>query len=317
MQNLFASKLASKLPRIVSNSTSYLYPSPLLRTEVNHVLRRYTAAELPAHFSSHFRSSRHPWQSQNILSQKIYGFIPTTALAKRLTTNAIWTKGFISSNVSFLKLQFPKKRLGYHSSFDYQNRSWLSWLRSQTPDRVVLGLILTNTAVFMLWRLADEQFMIQNFTISVNNFNSGRIHTLITSAFSHIDIGHIVSNMLGLYFFGMQIGQTFGADFLLKLYLSGAVVGSIFYLIHHAFIASKGASGAVNAIMLLQIFLFPKSTIFLDFFIPVPAMLLGVFIIGKDLLRVIEGDPQISGATHLGGVAVAAVAWARIRKGRF
>lgn len=41
--------------------------------------------------------------------------------------------------------------------------------------------------------------------ISVENVRSGRIHTLITSAFSHVEIGHIVSNMIGLYFFGMNV----------------------------------------------------------------------------------------------------------------
>lgn len=36
----------------------------------------------------------------------------------------------------------------------------------------------------------------------------------------------------------------------------------------------KGASGAVNAILLLDIFLFPRKTLMFDFFIPVPAILL-------------------------------------------
>lgn len=40
----------------------------------------------------------------------------------------------------------------------------------------------------------------------------------------------------------------------------------------------QGASGAVNAIMLLDMFLFPKSTILVEFIIPVPAILLVTFI---------------------------------------
>lgn len=197
---------------------------------------------------------------------------------------------------------------------------------------MVLGLIVANVAIFLLWRIADEKFMIKNFTISLDNFKSGRLHTLITHAFSHVDTWHIVSNMVGLYFFGINVGRNFGPEFLLKLYLAGAIGGSVFYLIHQAYkaqtskdlsaiIASKelalGASGAVNAVMLLDIFLFPKNILYLDFFIPVPAILLGIFLIGKDMLRIIEGDSQISGSAHLGGVAVAAIAWAGVRKGRF
>ncbi|KAG4378659.1 hypothetical protein GLYMA_17G080300v4 [Glycine max] len=88
-----------------------------------------------------------------------------------------------------------------------------------------------------------------------------------------------------------------------------------------AMIASKelalGASGAVNAVMLLDIFLFPKATLYLNFFVPVPAVLLGIFLIGKDMLRILEGNSQISASAHLGGAAVAAIAWAGVRKGRF
>lgn len=197
---------------------------------------------------------------------------------------------------------------------------------------MVLGLIIANGAIFLLWGIADEKFMIKNFTVSLDNFKSGRLHTLITNAFSHVDTWHLVFNMLGLYFFGLNVGRNFGPEFLLKLYLAGAVGGSVFYLMHQAYkaqaskdwramIVSKeiamGASGAVNAIMLLDIFLFPKATIYYNFFIPVPAIFLGIFWIGNDLLRIMEGDSQISGSAHLGGAAVAALAWARVRKGRF
>ncbi|CAL0325758.1 unnamed protein product [Lupinus luteus] len=222
-------------------------------------------------------------------------------------------------------------RQTFHSnqSSNFYQRAWRSWIHRLTPFDVVLGLIGANVAVFLLWRIADENFMINNFTISLDNIKSGRLHTMITNAFSHTDAGHIISNMIGLYFFGMNIGRNFGTDFLIKLYLAGAVGGAVFYLVHQAYKAQTskliwrpkelalGASAAVNAIMLLDIFLSPKATLYLDFFIPVPAILLGVYLIGKDMLRILEGDSHISGATHMGGAAVAAIAWARVRKGRF
>ncbi|TYI22437.1 hypothetical protein ES332_A06G103500v1 [Gossypium tomentosum] len=73
--------------------------------------------------------------------------------------------------------------------------------------------------------------------VSLDNFKSGRLHTLITSAFIHIDIEHIVSNMIRLYFFGYNIGRIFGPEYLLRLFLAGAMGGSVFYLVHHAFLA--------------------------------------------------------------------------------
>lgn len=201
-----------------------------------------------------------------------------------------------------------------------------------TTEHAILGLIAANIGVFFLWRIVDPEIMRKHFMISVDNFTSGRLHTLVTSAFSHIQLDHIFSNMLGLYFFGNSIGHNFGGGFLLKLYLAGAVGGSVFYLIHHAFMSSTskgsgmwyvdpkkieglGASGAVNAVMLLNIFLFPKATVYVNFFIPVPAILLGAILIGTDLWRTTEKNSQISGSAHLGGAFVAAVAWVALKKG--
>lgn len=199
-----------------------------------------------------------------------------------------------------------------------------------SPETVVYGLIGVNVGVFLLWKLADPTFMKKNFTISLDNVRNGRIHTLITSAFSHIDGYHIFSNMIGLYFFGSSVGNLFGSQFLLKLYLAGALGGSIFFLLHKFVVTGSdksgrnrylqyatglGASGAVNAVMLLDIFLFPKNIIYFEFFIPVPAALFGAFIIGHDLWRVKQGDTHVSGSAHLGGAVVAALAWARIAKG--
>ncbi|KAI3848109.1 hypothetical protein MKW92_020678 [Papaver armeniacum] len=172
-----------------------------------------------------------------------------------------------------------------------------SWFPS--TDGVLWGLIVANTA--------ETKFMKQNFAVVF-------IH--------HIDVGHLFSNMIGLLFFGRTIGRIFGPKFLLNLYLAGAIGGSVFYLVHHAFIdPSKkgrqglGSSGAVNAIVLLYIFLFPKSKLYFYLVIPVPAMLAGAFLVGKDLYRMKMADGKISGEAHLGGAAVAAIAWFGIRTG--
>nr|AIY60771.1 rhomboid protein Cabca_PARL [Cabomba caroliniana] len=193
----------------------------------------------------------------------------------------------------------------------------------------VLGLVVANAAVYISWRVMDVEFMKKNFMISVENLMSGRLHTLITSAFSHVDLGHLFSNMIGLYFFGTSIERLFGSRFLLNLYIAGAISGSVLFVAHKVFMvrnskdlsapywrhmAALGASGAVNAVILLHIFLFPRDVLYLQFIIPVPAMLLGALLIGNDLLRVYQGDSHISGVSHLGGAVIAALAWARIRK---
>ncbi|KAK7292159.1 hypothetical protein RIF29_07896 [Crotalaria pallida] len=280
-------------------------------------------------FNSHHRIIFHKLPIPIPNPKPVFHSIPTSI--RSFLSNPLITR-LRPAPLSHCKPRAYFRRHTFHfnqTSNSFYRRAWRSWISRLTPNDVVLGLIGANVAIFLLWRVADQKFMINNFTISLDNIKSGRLHTVITNAFSHIETGHIISNMIGLYFFGMNIGRNFGTEFLLKLYFAGAVGGAVFYLVHQAYKAQTsklswrskelalGASAAVNAIMLLDIFLFPKATLYLDFFIPVPAVLLGIYLIGKDMLMILEGDSRISGAAHLGGAVVAAIAWARVRKGRF
>ncbi|PWZ12154.1 RHOMBOID-like protein 12, mitochondrial [Zea mays] len=219
-----------------------------------------------------------------------------------------------------------------------QGATWASWMES--ADGAVWMLIGANVAVFLLWRVADPGFMRKHFMISLDNFKSGRLHTLLTSAFSHAEFNHLFANMFGLFFFGSslvlhlrpnpmaqdlqtlflqvlvrQITNVFGPAFLLKLYVGGALTGSVFFLLEKAFLAYRkqdyvgwdtsraaelGASAAVNATMLLQIFLYPKGLVYIYFVIPVPAALMGAGLIGADLVRLkrtTNWQQQLTGPT--------------------
>ncbi|WOL02567.1 RHOMBOID-like protein 12, mitochondrial isoform X1 [Canna indica] len=243
---------------------------------------------------------------------------------------AVGLKGLVVDGVRALKISFQRR-----SGFDpkrFLSRAQRSlgsnWIPGLGGNEVVFGLLGANVAVFLLWRIADPAFMRNHFMISLDNFKRGRLHTLITSSFSHSDTDHLITNMIGLYFFGSSIANLFGPNFLLKLYLAGALGGSVFYLLHKAFmvpstkgyrgwdesrIPALGASAAVNAIILLNVFLFPKNIYYINFVIPVPAALMGAFLIGTDLWRIKKGEGHIAGSAHLGGAVVAALVWARLR----
>lgn len=124
-----------------------------------------------------------------------------------------------------------------------------------------------------------------------------------------------------------MVSRLFGPAFLFKLYVAGALGGSIFFLLHRTYVETArpfyhgayalGASAAVNAIILLDVFLFPKNIYYVNLVIPVPAILMGAFIIGSDLWRITKGDEHISGSAHMGGAFVALIAWAAVKKGWF
>uniref|UniRef100_A0ACD5W9E4 Uncharacterized protein n=1 Tax=Avena sativa TaxID=4498 RepID=A0ACD5W9E4_AVESA len=190
---------------------------------------------------------------------------------------------------------------------------------------MVLMLVGANVAAFVLCCLAGPRFTMDHFTTSLDNFKSGRLHTLLTGAFCHINVNHLLKNMGSFYFFGSSIAGMFGPAFLLKLYVSGAVTGSAFFLAEMACLAPReeglggwktpalGASAAVRATIFLEIFLYPKRILYLHFFIPAPAAIVGAGFIAADLWRVKKGRSGVAGSAHLGGTFVAALVWAKLK----
>ena len=46
--------------------------------------------------------------------------------------------------------------------------------------------------------------------VSIEGLRAGRVWTAVTSAFSHQQFMHLAANMIGLYFFGRDMGRRFG-----------------------------------------------------------------------------------------------------------
>lgn len=115
--------------------------------------------------------------------------------------------------------------------------------------RLVNVLIGANVAVFGMWHLdgISKDWMMRHFTSSLEAFFSGRLHTLLTCAFSHVSMGHLGLNMVGLYFFGPTALASLGNSRFLMLYASAAVVGSLAQLFFEYRDAVRKASAMQNA----------------------------------------------------------------------
>lgn len=205
---------------------------------------------------------------------------------------------------------------------------WLS-----DSDAVVKGLIGLNIAGFLLWRVAPGG-MHTHATVSIEGLRAGRVWTVLTAAFSHQDIWHLGGNMLGLYFFGRDVGRLFGGKRLLALYLAGAAVGSLAHCGWYYYQACKtgqgrygrarwfgftpsalGASAAVNSIMVVDILLFPARTVLLYGILPMPAALLGALWLYQDVSGTLGGHSHIAHAGHLGGAATGLAFFLAFKRG--
>ncbi len=124
--------------------------------------------------------------------------------------------------------------------------------------------------------------------------------TVITSIFLHGSMGHILANMITLYFFGRYLYALVGQKKFLVVYFIGGILGNIFYiLLGPPLSIAIGASGAVFAVGGALAVIRPKLRVFV---FPIPAPLpLWAAVIGGFLI--ISFFPNVAWQAHLGGLA--------------
>jgi len=126
-----------------------------------------------------------------------------------------------------------------------------------------------------------------------------RLWTIVTSLFLHGGIGHILANMITLYFLGRYVCALVGEKRFLIVYFIGGILGNIFYI----FLAPPlsiviGASGAVFAVGGVLTVMRPRLRV-LVFPIPIP-LPLWVAVVAGFLL--ISFFPNVAWQAHLGGL---------------
>ena len=145
---------------------------------------------------------------------------------------------------------------------------------------------------------------------------SDRPWTIVTNLFIHGGIGHILANMITLYFFGSYLLRLLGQRNFLIIYFLGGIAGNLFYILLAPPISiAIGASGAVFALGGVLTVLRPKLKVLV---FPIPAPLpLWTAVIGGFLI--VSFFPGVAWQAHLGGLVVGLIAgyYFRRRERRF
>lgn len=195
-----------------------------------------------------------------------------------------------------------------------------------TPQKasMVTTLIVISVAVFVLQQVLnvffpgtggrENRFMTEWFALSGQNFRELKVWTILSYGFLHSTVGffHIFGNMLGLFFIGRIVEPLIGRERFLGLYLGGALLGGVVYLLFHfdGFGLVVGASASVMAILAFFCLLYPERpiTLLLFFIIPITVKPKWVFwgslavSVGGILLYELRGDSRVAHSAHLGGI---------------
>ena len=197
---------------------------------------------------------------------------------------------------------------------------------------MLLRLIYINVGIFLVLRLMALVAFFAGFNIDTAmawlEMPSGIISflhrpwTLITYAFTHYEILHILFNMLWLYWLGRIFLEYFTPKQLTGLYLLGAIGGGALYLAAFNLLPHPvgpemhllGASASVMAIVVAVSVYAPDYKIGLLFIGEISLKWVAIITVVLNLISIDGGN--IGGhVAHLGGILVgAAFAW-QIKRG--
>jgi membrane associated rhomboid family serine protease len=132
---------------------------------------------------------------------------------------------------------------------------------------------------------------------------------LLTYAFVHASVPHLVFNMFGVYMFGSDLERVWGPRRYVAYYLACALSAAASQLLvaglTGAYYPTVGASGAIFGLLLAYAMLFPNRTI-IPLIPPIP-MRAPVFVAvygGLELLLGVTGTQAgVAHFAHLGGMA--------------
>lgn len=144
---------------------------------------------------------------------------------------------------------------------------------------------------------------------------------VLTYAFAHAGLPHLLFNMFGVYMFGSDLERVWGPRRYLGYYLicalSAAATQLIVAALTGAYYPTVGASGAVFGLLLAFAMVFPHRTIML--LIPPIPMRAPVFVAVYGALELFLGvtgtQSGVAHFAHLGGLAGGYLTL-RLRKGR-
>ncbi len=169
---------------------------------------------------------------------------------------------------------------------------------------ITYAIIGINCLIFLLMYILGEG---SNHIETLINFGANNktyvlffneYYRIVTSAFLHIDILHLVLNMYAIYFIGKQVESFFGKWKFLIIYIGSAIMGGILSLLFaSASTVSAGASGAVFGLLGALLYFGYKYRVYLGNMLK--SQLVPIIVINLLFGFMVTG---IDNAAHIGGL---------------
>jgi membrane associated rhomboid family serine protease len=163
----------------------------------------------------------------------------------------------------------------------------------------VTRIIAANAVMFLLTSVSPE---VERALMFVPAEALVRPWTALTYMFLHAGVGHILFNMLALFFFGPRLEAELGGRDFLLLYVISGLSGAALSFLFSFNTAVVGASAAIYGVFIGFTWFWPKAQIYIWGILPVEARVMVVVMTLLSLFGVFGGASDgVAHFAHLGG----------------
>jgi membrane associated rhomboid family serine protease len=169
-------------------------------------------------------------------------------------------------------------------------------------NTILIGIIVAN--VLMSYKGFNDLSFFRKYEFHIGSIRSGEQIRMLSSGFLHVDMAHLIFNMLTLYFFAPVVMGYLGEFSFVLIYFGSLVFGSLLTMIFHKndySYRAVGASGAVTGVLYSAILLKPDMMLGIFFIIPMPAYLFGILYLLYSIYGMKAKNDNIGHTAHFGG----------------
>jgi len=165
-------------------------------------------------------------------------------------------------------------------------------------------VIIAANALISFKGFGDYGFF-ERYKFNVGGIRRGEQIRLFSAGFLHVDMTHLLFNMITLYFFAPIVLGYLGNVYFIIIYVLSLILGNLLSLYFHQneyHYSAVGASGAVTGILYSAILLEPDMKLYI-FFVPVgiPAYLFGIGYLMYSIYGMKKQLGNIGHDAHFGG----------------
>ena len=165
-------------------------------------------------------------------------------------------------------------------------------------------IIIALNALCSFKGFKDHSFF-ETYKFNVGGIKRGEQLRMLVSGFLHVDLQHLLFNMITLYFFADHVIYSIGPFYFFLIYFGSLIFGNLLSYYFHkneSYYSAVGASGAVTGVLYAAILLYPGMEMYLYFIpIPIPSYIVGVGYMLYSIYGMKSRAGNVGHDAHFGG----------------